>query len=962
MTSDLLLGRQQELARLRGYLTLARQGELAAVFVTGDTGIGKTRLVNTLLGEAAHAGWSVLRGQCDALAVSLEYGPWLDIAAAPAVSWQLQPPSPPLDATNQPGTRSAYFTAWRETLQRQAASDQLLLVLEDFQRADTASSDLLRYLARQLVTAPVLLLVLGDSNVPTTAATLAPLLTDLMQDGLAQHLALGPLPQAAIQSWVQTRYLLPATDEQHLTALVQRSTGGNPRYIQEFLQALEEQQLLTHQGHEWRLHDSSSFTPPARLVQLLTAPLQQVGEPFFRAIVQAALIGQEVPLALWATVAGLDEATQLTLVALGVRASILRENAQGTAVQFTQTLLRAALVASLPAAQRRLLHRRVAETLAATAGTDPAQVAAHFQQAHDPRAIPWLIDAGNRAERTGSWHTAAAHFAAVLSILDEQEHRPADYGWLALHLALLIRYEDSSQAITFATQAQAHALQTGDTTLQAYAQFSLGLFQCFAGRYLQGIATLRQGVAALDACSLDDHRDAHTHIMDGGEAAGAYRGTLAFYLAAVGYHDEAQTLAQDVLASGELTAPASADAHYTLGLSHAMQGRPQAAQAAYQQARAGYQQAQNPYLVAVAATEELFWVALPYYAGRPTLRTALAALAEAALTEAATMRTISPQLARLALLVLDGEWREAETLDDIALTTLSDSESFVPPEYIGFLAYYQDDTALAWSLINESLPAGTATPIGSVIYTTALGLQRLAALLALEAGESEQALDWLLTQERWLEWGNATYGRAEWAVTMAEYLLRFGERQRAKTYAAQAMALALEPDQPLAQIAVKRLLAQIALFDNQPATATAEAHQALQLAQACQIPYQIALTQLVLAEIADQAGKRDQAEQLRAEARSTFSRLGARAVRQIRDRRTGSTIAALAAPPLAAALTNRETEVLRLLAQGQTNQAIADLLGISRKTVINHVSRILQKTHTTNRAAATAFALRAGLA
>ncbi len=92
-----------------------------------------------------------------------------------------------------------------------------------------------------------------------------------------------------------------------------------------------------------------------------------------------------------------------------------------------------------------------------------------------------------------------------------------------------------------------------------------------------------------------------------------------------------------------------------------------------------------------------------------------------------------------------------------------------------------------------------------------------------------------------------------------------------------------------------------------------------------------------------------------AEARGLAQALGMRRELEQADRLARST-------PFPAGLTEREVEVLRLVAQGKSNREIAEALVLSERTVINHLSHIFQKTDTDNRAAATAFALRHGIA
>ena len=132
---------------------------------------------------------------------------------------------------------------------------------------------------------------------------------------------------------------------------------------------------------------------------------------------------------------------------------------------------------------------------------------------------------------------------------------------------------------------------------------------------------------------------------------------------------------------------------------------------------------------------------------------------------------------------------------------------------------------------------------------------------------------------------------------------------------------------------------------------------ALALAEACAAPYERARTLLAVADLRAATGERDRAVAALAEARALLELLAARPALA----RAAALAARLAAPPPAAAthpagLTAREVEVLRLLAGGHGNRAIADTLFLSLHTVERHIANLYAKTGAHGRAAATAFA------
>jgi DNA-binding NarL/FixJ family response regulator len=136
---------------------------------------------------------------------------------------------------------------------------------------------------------------------------------------------------------------------------------------------------------------------------------------------------------------------------------------------------------------------------------------------------------------------------------------------------------------------------------------------------------------------------------------------------------------------------------------------------------------------------------------------------------------------------------------------------------------------------------------------------------------------------------------------------------------------------------------------------------ALAVADARAAPYERARILLALADLRVATGDADAARDVLAAARAICARLRARPALTRADL-LAARIETAPHAPSPAGLSAREVEVLRLLAAGRTNQAIADALCISERTVNKHVTRILAKTDSDNRTAAAAFAHRHGLA
>jgi DNA-binding CsgD family transcriptional regulator len=361
-----------------------------------------------------------------------------------------------------------------------------------------------------------------------------------------------------------------------------------------------------------------------------------------------------------------------------------------------------------------------------------------------------------------------------------------------------------------------------------------------------------------------------------------------------------------------------------------------------------------------ATSRKLEWLLLPYYADAVRERQELAAQALASWQQAsgAFYGDDPPDLARLPLMVLEGEWDEAYRMCTTAYAVQHrTSRRVLVARTLAHLALHRGERDRARSVIDEWLPVPDAIQPGDVHFFDTIVLQRVAAALALDAGDLPTARAWLERHDAWLAWNGTILWRAEGELGWARYYQMKGDPVRAYEHANRALAQAGDPRQPLALLAAHRLLGELdtaaAAFD----TAQQQLAASLALADACAAPYERALTLLAQAELHAATGNRPEAATCLTAVHAICEPLGARPTLD----RAAALAAWLAelrdpAPASPAGLSAREVEVLRLLAAGRTNREIADLLFLSANTVRVHVRNIMTKTNTDNRTQAAAFA------
>ena len=399
-TASILVGRNQEQARLREELAAAIAGHGRLVIVDGEAGIGKTTLARDLVQEATSRRVRVLSGHCYDRMNAPPYGPWLELFEGYEMAPSL--PAPPASFAEGRLTRvssqAGLFNDVRRFLAELAAQGPALVLLEDLHWADPSSLDLLRHLGVYLRQWPVLLVgTYRPDELPRNHPFYQHLPALVREsDGLCLHLR--RLDTDAFQALVGAGYRLPAEDSLRLVSYLDRHADGNPYFAIELLRALEEIGLRRPGDAGAALGDLARVVVPPLLRQVIDNRLARLGEGTRQPLEIAAVIGQEVSLALWSTMTGLDVETLVSIVERAVGVHLMEAEREGTRVRFVHALTREALYEGILPPRRRQWHGRVGEALATEADADPEAVALHFQTSGDPRACQWVLPSDYREQ------------------------------------------------------------------------------------------------------------------------------------------------------------------------------------------------------------------------------------------------------------------------------------------------------------------------------------------------------------------------------------------------------------------------------------------------------------------------------------------------------------------------------------------------------------------------------------
>jgi predicted ATPase/DNA-binding CsgD family transcriptional regulator len=439
-----LVGRASEMAALADVLSATAGGRLLAVMLSGEPGIGKTRLLEELpLPEAAPA-TIVLRGgavQANGMPAYLPLVSALDeyVAAASAahLAEDIGPWAPVLDGLlphvriRLPRARRAHalspeqqrlrlFEAVTALVAAIAARTPggLLLALDDLQWADASTCELLVHLARRLPHARLLLLGAyrdgeGDEN-----AALMRALTELNRMRVLTRLPLRRLDSPA--SAALAAGLLGGALSADAAALIHRHAEGNPFFEEELLTALLGDGSLRRSGMRWEIASEPARLLPAGIASAVRVRVERLPPDTLEALEVASVVGRVFATGLVAAVLGADALDVEARLRPASGAWLVRPDAEG-GYAFTHDKVRETVLAGMGAVRRTRAHAAVGAALEREPQErrPASDLAFHFAQAGDrERAVRYALEAAAEAERTAAFAQAAAHCRSAARLLE----------------------------------------------------------------------------------------------------------------------------------------------------------------------------------------------------------------------------------------------------------------------------------------------------------------------------------------------------------------------------------------------------------------------------------------------------------------------------------------------------------------------------------------------------------------
>jgi len=443
IVSGRMAGRSAELEKARSLWREAASGQGQLLLISGEPGIGKTRMVQELVTQAQITGGIALVGRSYA-EWDPPYGPirqilrdavrglkenklelpeevWGDLVRiAPELRADFPdlPESPPGDPRTEQGRLLDQVLL---IFHRLSDLGPVLLLLEDAHWSDYSTLSLLRHLARNTRAQKMMILVTYREVELDEARSLHEILLDFNREKLGVRIKLNRLTRQETQDMLAILLAEEITPE--FLDSIYRETDGNPFFVEEVSKALVESGKLVFQDGRWDRPSIEEMGVPQSIQVAIQSRLRALPEAAQEVLEQAAILGREFDFRTLSHAAKTDEDSLLDALDEAIYARMVEETGRdkGGSFGFIHALIPTAIVGGLRTLHRRRLHKRAARALEIIYPEAYEALAYHCIEAGEvEKGVDSLIQAGDRARDGFAHQEAIDNYRQALDYLKEE--------------------------------------------------------------------------------------------------------------------------------------------------------------------------------------------------------------------------------------------------------------------------------------------------------------------------------------------------------------------------------------------------------------------------------------------------------------------------------------------------------------------------------------------------------------
>lgn len=441
-----IVGRRDQFEEARDLWRKVPGGEGQLLLISGEPGIGKTRLMREIVTHAEVTGGRILLGECYAEG-GPPYYPFAqiireifekttpkDLGVADFVLADLLtitpdlrqrytdfPPNPKLGAKAEQQRLVENMVTFLGLL---SSHSSMLVVIEDVHWADSGSLFMLRHLARRMQNQKVMLLFTYREIEIREAQPFHEMVLEFDHQRLATRIKLGRLDREQTRTLLAAIFAEEISDE--FSESIYHETEGNPFFIEEVCKALVDSGELYYEDGEWRRPDVDKLEIPQSVRVAIESRLHKLPDEVAEILLAAAVLGREFDYETLAKSTEGEEDLLISALETAEQTQLLREisGKRGGIFAFSHALIPAALYEGASGLRRRRMHHQALAAVETLRPTDYAALARHAVESGDvDRGLIYSIQAGDEAAGLYAHEQALGHYTHAQEAAEELKNQ-----------------------------------------------------------------------------------------------------------------------------------------------------------------------------------------------------------------------------------------------------------------------------------------------------------------------------------------------------------------------------------------------------------------------------------------------------------------------------------------------------------------------------------------------------------
>jgi len=441
-----ILGREGEFAEVRSLWLKSIAGQGQTVLISGEPGIGKTRLMREIATNAGVSGGTALIGECyaesnapyNAFSQIIRQGlqrhhhngnglpdavldDLLDLTPDLRHSYLDIQANQKLDPESEQQRLFENMVVFCETYSK---NSPLLLIVDDAHWGDSGTLAMLHHLIRRTQNLPLMILVTYREVELKEALPFNEMLLELNRQRIGTRLKLKRLNREQTCLMLKAIFAEEISDE--FLDGIYHETDGNPFFIEEVCRALVESGAVYYESGEWQRLSMDEMEIPQGVQIAVESRLIKLPEEHQEVLRMASILGREFEFKILLESLDLDEDTLIDALESAEEAQMIAEvdGSGDVTFVFVHALVPSAIMDSVRTLRRRKMHRRAANAIEAISPQDYESLAYHYSEAGDEiQALRYYTQAGERAAAAFANQDAERYFQSALDLVEEErEH------------------------------------------------------------------------------------------------------------------------------------------------------------------------------------------------------------------------------------------------------------------------------------------------------------------------------------------------------------------------------------------------------------------------------------------------------------------------------------------------------------------------------------------------------------